>query len=157
MDERRYLTIAEMARVSGLSTDTLRWYEREGILPRVGRSSTGHRRYSERDQGILALLVALRDTGMSTSDMKHFVELMDEGAASHGRRIALLEREREMLTASAGASLTGPKLHSKARSSITSSSLPLVSTARELPYPRIYGHSKRHDPEEMEPDTCNKS
>ena len=98
MDERRYLTIAEMARVSGLSTDTLRWYEREGILPRVGRSSTGHRRYSERDQGILALLVALRDTGMSTSDMKHFVELMDEGAASHGRRIALLEREREMLS-----------------------------------------------------------
>ena len=97
MDERRYLTIAEMARVSGLSTDTLRWYEREGILPRVGRSSTGHRRYSERDQGILALLVALRDTGMSTSDMKHFVELTDEGAASHGRRIALLEREREML------------------------------------------------------------
>ena len=97
MDERRYLTIAEMARVSGLSTDTLRWYEREGILPRVGRSSTGHRRYSVRDLGILALLVALRDTGMSTSDMKHFVELMDEGAASHGRRIALLEREREML------------------------------------------------------------
>ncbi|MBO1900373.1 MerR family transcriptional regulator [Leucobacter weissii] len=91
------LTIAEMSESSGLSPDTLRWYEREGLLPRVGRSASGHRRYGAREQGLLALLVALRETRMSTAGMRRFVELMDEGAASHGRRIALLEEGRARL------------------------------------------------------------
>ncbi|MFD5600911.1 MerR family transcriptional regulator [Leucobacter sp. NPDC058333] len=86
-----------MAESTGLSVDTLRWYEREGILPRVTRSAAGHRRYDAREQGIVTLLVALRDTGMSAAAMKQFVELLGEGAASHGRRITLLESSRAML------------------------------------------------------------
>lgn len=96
-DETAQLTITEMAVAAGISADTLRWYEREGILPRVARTSTGHRRYGARERGLVLLLIALRDTGMSTAGMKHFVELLGEGAASHGRRITLLEEGQALL------------------------------------------------------------
>lgn len=97
MSDERWLSIAEMAVLTGLSTDTLRWYEREGILPPVSRSASGHRRYSPPERDLVVLLSALRDTGMSTAIMKDFVRLLREGAASHGRRIHLLEQTREHL------------------------------------------------------------
>ncbi len=97
MRETQSSSIADVAELTGLSQDTLRWYEREGILPRVGRSASGHRRYSERERELVLMLAALRDTGMTTEMMKEFVALLGEGAASHGRRVALLERARERL------------------------------------------------------------
>lgn len=97
MQDADQLTIAEMARATGLTIDTLRWYEREGVLPRVPRDAVGHRRYGPREQGIVSLLIALRDAGMSIAAIKHFVELLGEGAASHGRRISLLEDSRTLL------------------------------------------------------------
>lgn len=99
MRESQSSSIADIAELTGLSQDTLRWYEREGILPRVGRSASGHRRYSERERDLVLMLAALRDTGMTTEMMKEFVALLGEGAASHGRRIALLEQARVRLAA----------------------------------------------------------
>lgn len=89
--------ISELSRLTGLSSDTLRWYEREGILPRVGRTSTGRRSYSPREQGMVKLLTSLRETGMPTAKMKDFVGLLEEGAASHGRRITLMQETKELL------------------------------------------------------------
>ncbi|MFT4087932.1 MAG: MerR family transcriptional regulator [Gordonia sp. (in: high G+C Gram-positive bacteria)] len=97
MTDDTSLSIAEMSAHTGLSTDTLRWYEREGILPPVTRDSAGRRRYGARDRDVVTLLVGLRDSGMPTTTMRAFVELLAEGAASHGRRIALLEQTRERL------------------------------------------------------------
>lgn len=97
MSDADQLTIAEMARSTGLTIDTLRWYEREGVLPRVPRDAVGHRRYGPRERDLVTLLVALRDAGMSIAGIKHFVALLDEGAASHGRRISLLEDSRALL------------------------------------------------------------
>lgn len=93
-EDSRWLSIAEMAERAGLTTDTLRWYEREGILPPVGRDGVGRRRYDDRDRDTVLLLTALRAAGMSTADMKTFVRYLQEGASSHGRRIDLLERTR---------------------------------------------------------------
>lgn len=86
-----------MASMAGLSVDTLRWYEKEGILPRVGRDGYNRRSYSPREQSMVLLLTALRDTGMPTADMKSFVTMLGEGAASHTRRIALLEEHHRRL------------------------------------------------------------
>jgi DNA-binding transcriptional MerR regulator len=90
----RWLGIAEVARLSGLSQDTLRWYEREGLIPRVRRGPDGRRRFSERDVGMVVMLAKLRATGMPTQDMRAFARMVAEGAASHGRRLVLLERQR---------------------------------------------------------------
>lgn len=86
--------IAEMAEQCGLSVDTLRWYEKDGILPPIPRTPDGRRVYGQADAGLVSLLAALRQTGMTTQQMREFVTLLGEGAASHGRRITLLEEVR---------------------------------------------------------------
>lgn len=88
------LGISEVASLSGLTQDTLRWYEREGLLPRVTRGGD-RRRYSERDAALVVMLAKLRATGMPTEEMREFSELVSGGAATHGLRLAILERHRE--------------------------------------------------------------
>lgn len=86
--------IADVARLSGLSQDTLRWYEREGLLPRLSRGADRRRRYTERDVAMVVMLAKLRDSGMPTEDMREFSQLVSGGAATHGQRLAILERHR---------------------------------------------------------------
>ena len=81
---------AQAAEVSGFSIDTLRYYEREGILRPIARTSGGHRTYSEDDLNWLDLVHCLRDTGMPIADLKQYAELsLDE--ATLAARLALLE------------------------------------------------------------------
>ncbi len=89
--------IRSVSEQTGLSLDTLRFYEREGVLPTVQRSSDGRRQYSAASVGVVRLVLALRRTGMPVAEVRRFVELMDEGAASHGRRMALLEDQSAVI------------------------------------------------------------
>lgn len=89
--------IAEVAALSGLSVDTLRWYEKEGLVPRVRRGPDGRRAYDERDVALIVMLARLRDSGMPVDEMREFARLLAGGAATHGRRLALLERHRERI------------------------------------------------------------
>ena len=74
------LTIAEAAERSGLSPDTLRYYERDGLmLRRVDRSATGHRRYTESDLRWIDLLNCLRGTGMPIREVRRYAELVRAG------------------------------------------------------------------------------
>ena len=86
--------IRAVAQRTGLSMDTLRWYEKEGLLPPVGRGADGRRRYDEASIGFLRLIQALRRTGMPVAAVRDFVRMAAEGAASHGRRMALLQAQR---------------------------------------------------------------
>jgi len=91
------LPISQVVALTGLSHDTLRWYEREGLVPPVHRGPDGRRRYGERDVARLQVLVRLRRTGMPTAQVRRFSELMDGGAATHGQRMALLEAHRAVV------------------------------------------------------------
>ncbi|WP_430331150.1 MerR family transcriptional regulator [Rhodococcus sp. ACT016] len=93
------LGIASVAEVTGLTQDTLRWYEREGLIPRVVRGSDGRRRYDDASVRIIQLIVRLKRTGMPVAEIRRFLELYEEGAASHGRRMALLEEHRARVAA----------------------------------------------------------
>jgi DNA-binding transcriptional MerR regulator len=90
-------TIEEAARRTGVSSHTLRYYERIGLLAPVGRASSGHRRYSEDDLGAVAFLTLLRQTGMPIRDMLRFVQLTRAGDGSIGDRVDLLEAHRDAL------------------------------------------------------------
>jgi DNA-binding transcriptional MerR regulator len=83
-------TPAEAARLSGFSIDTLRYYEREGILAPVARTVGGRRRYSDDDLGRLGFLHCLRDTGMAIAQLRRYAELSADDA-SLPERVALLE------------------------------------------------------------------
>jgi DNA-binding transcriptional MerR regulator len=82
---------AEAAEKSGFSLDTLRYYERIGLLREVARNSGGHRVFSDNHLGWLELLRCLRDTGMPIAAMQRFVELSYGDDDTIPARVALLE------------------------------------------------------------------
>lgn len=99
VDDERYLGISEVAKSTGFSVDTLRWYERERLFRRVERDSSRRRRYSPRDVALLRTLARLRRTGMPTKEIREFTRLVTEGATTHGQRLALLAAHRERIVA----------------------------------------------------------
>ncbi len=87
------LGIRQVSEETGLSIDTLRWYEREGLLPLVERSSSGQRRYPPGALRFIRLVQALRRTGMPVADVRQFIELGGGELANHPERMALLEQQ----------------------------------------------------------------
>jgi DNA-binding transcriptional MerR regulator len=92
-------TIKEVATRTGVSIDTLRYYERIGLIHPVERLSNTHRRYSEADIGWIEFLLKLRATGMSIQQMCAYTELQRKGDASLKQRVAMLKEHREKLEA----------------------------------------------------------
>jgi DNA-binding transcriptional MerR regulator len=93
------LTIQQASEISGLSEHTLRYYERIGLLKRVGRAANGHRRYSETDINRISFLNKLRATGMSIRQMKELNELYLAGDSTLGQRCELLEQHQRSVEA----------------------------------------------------------
>ena len=94
------LTIAETAERTGLSADTLRYYERDGLmLRRIDRSATGHRRYTEGDLTWINLLTCLRGTGMPIREIRRYAELVRRGAGTEQERLDLLRDHRATVLA----------------------------------------------------------
>ena len=88
-------SIAEAAAAAGLTPDTLRYYERDGLMVRpVRRSPTGHRRYDEADLTWIDLLTRLRGTGMPIRDMRRYAELVRAGSGTEQQRLELLRAPR---------------------------------------------------------------
>ncbi|GAB3162556.1 MerR family transcriptional regulator [Myceligenerans halotolerans] len=86
----RTYTPAEAATESGFSIDTLRYYEREGLLAPIARTAGGRRTYSGTDLEWLGLVRCLRDTGMPIADLKQYAELCLD-ASTMDERLALLQ------------------------------------------------------------------
>jgi DNA-binding transcriptional MerR regulator len=84
------LRIGEMARRTGRSIHTIRWYETQGLIPGVIRDSSGRRLYSEHHVGWLDLMERLRRTGMSITQMREYTALAKQGDAALPQRRALL-------------------------------------------------------------------
>lgn len=91
------LTIAQVSEITRLSTDTLRYYEKAGLIERVGRTTGNQRRYASADLAWLEFLLRLRETGMSIADMKRFARFRAVGDASIPDRIAMLRTHAEGL------------------------------------------------------------
>jgi DNA-binding transcriptional MerR regulator len=87
-------SIGAAVRHCGLSQDTLRWYERIGLLAHIGRDHTGKRRFSDRDLDWLTLITRLRTTGMTVADMIRYAELVRAGASTIPERLAMFRKTR---------------------------------------------------------------
>ena len=84
-------TPAQVVEKTGFSLDTLRYYEKIGVLEPVGRTAAGQRRYSEEDLDWLGTVGCLRDTGMPVAEMVRFAELVRAGDHTISDRVALLQ------------------------------------------------------------------
>src|SRR6478609_1100285 len=88
-------SIAEAATATELTADTLRYYERDGLMLRpVGRSATGHRRYEDADIRWIDMLNCLRGTGMPIREIRRYAELVRGGEGNEQARLDLLRAHR---------------------------------------------------------------
>lgn len=89
------ISIAEAAQRAGVTAHTMRYYENEGLLPRIGRSASGHRRFTDGDVTWAVFITRLRSTGMPIRDIREYVDLYRAGPATEAARLALLEAHRD--------------------------------------------------------------
>ncbi|BBB90216.1 MAG TPA: MerR family transcriptional regulator [Methylomusa anaerophila] len=85
------VSIKQFAQESGVSEHTLRFYEKEGILPFVKRNEHGNRIYDEQNFEWIYFITSLRETGMPLSEIKRYAELFKQGDST------IPERKRMML------------------------------------------------------------
>jgi MerR family transcriptional regulator, copper efflux regulator len=93
-------TIQDVARRSGLSEPTLRYYEEVGLIGPIDRDdSSGHRRYRSEDVDTLQVLACLRAMGMGIEDMRTYQENRERGRAAAAEQRDLLLRHAERVEA----------------------------------------------------------
>ena len=93
--ERIALSIAEAAERTGLTPDTLRYYEKGGLMLRdVPRGSSGHRQYGEHEMRWIHLITKLRSTGMPIRDVRRYADLVRAGDGNEQERLDLLRDHR---------------------------------------------------------------
>ena len=88
-------TVGEMAKLLGVTPSALRYYDKEGLLPFVERSSGGMRIFQEKDYEWLQIIQCLKDTGMSLRDIRRYIDLAMEGDATIQARLEIFQSRRE--------------------------------------------------------------
>ncbi|URZ87858.1 MerR family transcriptional regulator [Floricoccus penangensis] len=92
-------SIKEVAEITGLSIYTIRYYDKEGLLPFVARNDAGIRVFSESDINQIQTICCLKNTGMALKDIRNYIECCMEGTASIDERSELLTAHRESVLA----------------------------------------------------------
>lgn len=93
------MTISEVSEKYDLSQDTLRYYERIGLLPNVGRKKNGIRDYSEEDCRWVEFIKCMRSAGLPIEVLIEYVRLFQKGDATIAARKQLLTEQRKELMA----------------------------------------------------------
>ena len=91
------MKIAEVSKQYGLSADTLRYYERIGLLPGVTRNASGIRDYSEQDCARVQFVKCMRGAGVSIEALIEYMQLFEQGEQTATARKTLLEEQRELV------------------------------------------------------------
>ena len=92
-------TIGEMEKSLGIPASTLRYYDKEGLLPFVERTTSGIRMFSEQDYEWLKMIECMKKAGMPLKDIKKYIELTLQGDSTIHERLELFKRQRELLLA----------------------------------------------------------
>ncbi len=95
--DRKNMTIKEVSEKYGLSQDTLRYYEKIGVIPPVTRTSGGIRNYTEQDIGWVENAVCMRNAGLPVEVIAEYCRLFSMGDSTIGARLKLLTEQRKKL------------------------------------------------------------
>ena len=96
------MTIAQVSQKYGVSADTLRYYERIGLLPPVGRTKSGIRDYTEEDCNWVNFIKCMRGAGLPVETLIEYVGLFGQGDETIPARTELLMEQRRQLAARIG-------------------------------------------------------
>ena len=90
-------TVGEMARLLGVTASTLRYYDKEGLLPFVERSSGGIRMFQESDIEWLQIIGCMKKAGMSIKDIRQYIQMTLQGDDTIEMRLAMFRHQQEVL------------------------------------------------------------
>ena len=90
-------TIKQVSEMTGLSVPTLRFYDKEGLLPELQRKESGYRIFSEEDLYSIELIECFKQSGMQIREIRHFMALVKQGDASLEERLAICQRHVKRL------------------------------------------------------------
>ena len=93
------MTIAEVSKQYDISADTLRYYERVGLIPSVTRNKSGFRDYSEEDCNWVSFIKCMRRAGVQVEALIEYVSLYQRGNGTQEARKQLLIEQRDLLKA----------------------------------------------------------
>lgn len=92
-------SIKEVAEKTGLSIYTLRYYDKQGLLPFVSRNEAGYREFTDSDLNFIHTICCLKNTDMKIKDIKKYIGYCMQGAASIDDRKQLLLKHRQEVLA----------------------------------------------------------
>ena len=90
-------TVGEMAKLLGVAPSTLRYYDKEGLLPFVERSSGGIRMFQESDFEWLRIIGCMKKAGMSIKEMRQYIELALQGNDTIELRLQMFQHQKAVL------------------------------------------------------------
>ena len=88
-------SIGQVAKMLGLTAYTLRFYDKEGLLPNVRKNSAGIRRFTEEDVRWLKMMECLKATGMPLKEIRRFMEYAAQGEQTISERLQILINQKE--------------------------------------------------------------
>ena len=91
------MTIAEVSRKYDLTQDTIRYYEKEGLIPTVPRTESGIRNFNEESCNWIEFIKCMRNAGLEIEVLKEYVKLFKQGKETVAERKELLEKQRGKL------------------------------------------------------------
>lgn len=89
-----YYSIGQVAAKTGLTVHTLRYYEKEGLLPFVRKSNSGLRMFSDNDLGWLSIIECLKETGMPLKGIKQYIDWFREGDSTLPQRLEMFKQQQ---------------------------------------------------------------
>lgn len=93
------MNIQQFSKLTDISSHTIRYYEKIGLLKNVSRNASGHRWFTEKDIIWIEFIKRLKDTGMPLDNIRQYADLRDEGASTSELRMKMLQQHAVMLEA----------------------------------------------------------
>ncbi|HAX72241.1 MAG TPA: MerR family transcriptional regulator [Firmicutes bacterium] len=90
-------SIGEMAKLIGIAPSTLRYYDKEGLLPFLERSKSGTRVFNDTDYEFLKIVECLKTSGLPIKDIKEFISFVLKGDETIDDRLQLFHKQKQVL------------------------------------------------------------
>lgn len=84
-------TIKQVSEMTGLSIPTIRYYDKEGLLPDLQRKESGYRIFSDRDLEAIDLIGCFKESGLTIREIRHFMSLVRQGDVTLDERLAIFQ------------------------------------------------------------------
>lgn len=91
------MNIQKFSEITEISSYTIRYYEKIGLLRNIRRNPSGHRWFTEKDVIWIEFIKRLKDTGMSLDHIRTYADLREKGNSTSGLRMKILEEHAVML------------------------------------------------------------